>query len=372
MSFIGLLAHNLWTRKVRTLLTAIAVAIGVMTVVTLGVVTHSLKQTAGAVLQTGNADFTVAQKGVSDTLSSVIDDAQIKRIAAEPGVGQVVGALISSVKLNNDTPFFLEIGLAPTALDAFGVTLLSGRPFGATATHEVLLGWRAAQQLDKHVGDSVTIDKSPFQIVGIFQTGQALGDDGSMFPLIPFQAAQRQPGNVTLAFVRVTKGTPIQRVRNIIERNNPNLATVRLASEFGRVDRNIVFIDAADTGATYLALIIGAIIVMNTMLLSFLERAREFGVLRAVGWSRRRLVLLVLGEAVLMALLGAVIGVALSFGVTRVLQDVSGLRGVLHADFTADIFWRALYTAGGIGFLAALYPASRAARLEPLTAMRRE
>jgi len=149
-------------------------------------------------------------------------------------------------------------------------------------------------------------------------------------------------------------------------------AQVELMSNLWGLPKQTFYSDAADTGATYLALIIGAIIVMNTMLLSFLERSREFGVLRAVGWSRRRLVLLILGEAVLMALLGAVIGVALSFGVTRVLQEVSGLRGILHADFTAGIFWRALYTAGGIGLLAALYPASRAARLEPLTAMRRE
>lgn len=372
MSFLGLVWHNLFTRKVRTALTALAVAIGVLTVVTIGVVTASLSDSAGQVLQTGKADFTVAQKGVSDVLSSVIEEKQLARLAETKGVKSVVGALISSVKLNSDTPFFLEIGIRPEALAPFGVTIVSGRAFKPKATDEVLLGWRTAESLDKHVGDSVTIDKDTYRVVGIYRTGQALGDAGSMFPLVPFQAAQRQPGMVTLAFVQVDPGTSINGVRRVIEHDNPTLATVRTTAEFGRVDRTITYLHAADTGATYLALLVGTIIVMNTMLLSFLERTREFGVLRAVGWSRTRLVLLILSEALVISILGAAVGVGLSFLVARLLTDVSSLRGVLHPDFTAGIFWRALWTAAGIGFLASLYPAFKAARLQPLKAMRRE
>ena len=119
-------------------------------------------------------------------------------------------------------------------------------------------------------------------------------------------------------------------------------------------------------------LVIGTVIVMNTMLLSFVERIREFGILRAVGWSRRRLRMLILGEALLISLGGAALGVALSFVLTRVLEQVPEVHGILHAQFSAGNFWRALYTAGAIGLLAALYPAIRAGRLQPLAAMRRE
>lgn len=57
------MAHNVWSKKLRSILTAVAVAVGVMTVVALGIVTTSIKTTAAAVLKTGDADFTVAQKG---------------------------------------------------------------------------------------------------------------------------------------------------------------------------------------------------------------------------------------------------------------------------------------------------------------------
>jgi putative ABC transport system permease protein len=183
---------------------------------------------------------------------------------------------------------------------------------------------------------------------------------------------ERRAGTVTLAFVRVTPGTRIDTVRQRIEHDNPSLATVRLVSEFGRVDRTLDYLNAAGTGATYLALVIGTVIVMNTMLLSFVERTREFGVLRAVGWSKRRLWALILGEALLISLLGAMAGVVLSFAAARVLEVVPAIRGILHVHFSAASFWRAFSTAGLIGLVAALYPAFRAGRLEPLAALRRE
>ena len=186
------------------------------------------------------------------------------------------------------------------------------------------------------------------------------------------RATSARAGTVTLAFVRVAPGTKIEAVRRQIEHDNPSLTTVRLASEFGRIDRTLDYLNAAGKAATYLALVIGTIIVMNTMLLSFVERTREFGVLRAIGWSKRRLWALILGEALLISLLGAMTGVALSFAATRALEALPALRGILHAQFTAGSFWRALYTAGAIGLLAALYPAARAGHLKPLAALRRE
>jgi putative ABC transport system permease protein len=372
VTFLGLIAHNLWTKKLRTVLTALAVAIGVLTVVTLSVVTDSLRSSAAAVLQTGKADFTIAQRGVDGALNSVIDDAQVDRLRRVPGVRSVVGALVVLTELDADNPTFLEIGLEPGSLTDFGVQVVAGRPYTADAKDEVMLGWRTADNLGKHVGDTLDIAGGPKKVVGIYRTGQAFGDGGAMFPLRFLQGDERRAGTVTLAFARVEPGAKIDAVRKAIERDNPSLATVRSVSEFGRVDRTLDYLNAAGTGAVVLALVIGTVIVMNTMLLSFVERTREFGVLRAVGWSKLRLWALILGEALLISLGGAALGVALSFLVTRILEEVPEVRGILHAQFSAGNFWRALYTAGVIGLLAAVYPAVRAGRLQPLAALRRE
>jgi len=348
------------------------VAIAVMAVVTLGVLTDSLKSSAAEVLSAGNADFTVAQKSVSDLLNSVVTDTQVAKIASTPGVASAVGVLVATIKLDPAHPLFLEIGITPESLSPFGVHVVAGRAYDATAPDEVMLGWQAADEFGKKVGSSIVMDGNRLRVVGIYSTGQVFADSASMMPLAILQARERKPATVTLTVVRVTKGASIEGVRRAIEQANPNLATVRSATEYGRVDRNLQFLGAAQTGARIIALVIGVIIVMNTMLLSFVERIREFGVLRAIGWSRSRLLGLVLGEAVGISFLGAGLGVVFAFVLTWGLQRFSPLRGILQAQFTAGEFWTALYAAIFIGVLAALYPSARAAMLRPGASLRRE
>lgn len=372
LGFVALVAHNITVKKLRLALTLLAVGIGVMTVVTFNVVNHSLRSTALAVMQTGQADFTIAQKGVSDLLNSNVDSATVEAIARERGVASATGVLLGTTRLNRANPLFLEIGINPAELENFGVTMLSGRPFTATAADEVLLGWRAAHNLGLGVGGTLTVDGHPFHIVGLYRTGQALGDAGAMFPLVPLQAAQRQPSEVTLVFVRVTAGTDLPALRARIETDNPQLVTVRTTADFGRADRSLSLINAADRGSTVLAILVGAIIVMTTMTIAFIERTREFGVLAAVGWSRLRITSMVLAEAAGIGVLGASVGVALSFVATQVIGELPSLVGILDPQYTANAFWRALYTAGAMSLLGGSYPALRAARLSPLELLRHE
>ena len=372
MTFVGLVLRNLGTRRLRTALTALAVAISVMAVVTLDVVTHSLESSAANVLTLGNADFIVAQKSVADILTSVVTTDQVSRVTRAPGVKSAVGVLVGAIRLNATNPLFLEIGVAPTQLRSFGVNVVAGRSYGAHATHELMLGWQAAQSLHQHVGGVLKVGTIDYKVVGIYSLNQVFGNTAAMFPLSTLQANTRKPGTVTLVAVKVSSGSSIQAVMDRIGRDNPSLAAVRLASQFGRIDRNLAFLAAAQTGAEIIALTIGVIIVMNTMLLSFVERIREFGLLRAIGWSRRRLLSMVMGEAVAISIIGAAAGVGLSYGLATSLEHLSSLRGVLDAQFSAGTIGLALYTAIGIGVLAALYPCLRAALLRPGVALRRE
>jgi putative ABC transport system permease protein len=372
MSFAALIARNVFTRKLRSSLTGVAVAIGIMTVVALGVLTHSLRQTAISVLRTGQADFTVAQKGVSDVVYSVLDDSQMATIRSYPGVESVVGVLIAAVKLDANHPFFLELGMPPDQLAPFGVQVLSGTAYDANATDQIMLGYSIAGDLHKTVGDPITVDTVDFHVVGIYSVGNVFGDSASMLPLTTLQGLERKPGTVTLAFVKVKPGTDIAALRAKIEKDNPALATVQTESEFGRVDRNLSLLSAANAATTILALVIGAIGVMNTTVMSVFERTREFGVLRAVGWTRVRLVGLVMGEAVLISLAGAAVGLAMGYAGIRLIQRVPEVVGVLQPDYPVSIFGRALGIAFGMAFIGAIYPAVRAALLEPMDALRHE
>jgi len=338
----------------------------------LGVVNHSIQTSALAILQTGQADFTVAQKGVADIVNSNVDAAMIPKIAAVPGVSGVTGVLIATTRLNATNPLFLEIGIQPMDLGPFGVSIVAGRAFTASATNEVMIGWRAAANLGLHVGSSIELAQHRYRVVGIYSTGQALGDTGSMLPLNWFQAEQRQSGELTLLFVRTTPGAQIDRVQAQIESSYPQLITIRTIAQFGRADRSLSLINAVNNASTVLAIVIGALVVLSAMSMSFVERMREFGILAAIGWPRWRVGAMIMSETLVIGLFGAFLGLLLSFIAIVSLQRLPSLTGVLSPDYSLGIFGRALITAAGMCVLGGLYPALRAAITAPLEELRYE
>ena len=372
MRWLGLAVHNLWAKRVRSLLTAVAVAVGVGTVLTLGLVTESLRTSAAAILEVGKADFTVAQNGASDIINSVMTEQQLARVAATPGVKSAVGVLLDTEPLDADTPLFIEIGIEPRALRPFGVHILRGRAFGARADKEMMLGWRIAEARGLQPGDTMKVQGEEKTIVGIFSTNNVFGDLAGMFPLVPMQGFERQPSGLSLAFVQREPGTTKRELARRVAADTPNLAVIRSAEEFGRADRNYEFIRTADRAATIVAVFVGALIVANAMMLALVERTREFGVLRSIGWSRWQLIALIVGEAFIVSLAGAAIGVGLAVAATEVLSHVSALHGVLQPEYQSGIFFRALITAAVVGLLGSMYPAVRVAFLSPMEALRRE
>ena len=177
---------------------------------------------------------------------------------------------------------------------------------------------------------------------------------------------------MTLVFVQLAQGARLDAVRDRIDKNFPGLTTIRTATDFGRADRSVQLISAADRGSRVLAIVVGGLVVMSMMTMAFIERIREFGLLSAVGWPRRRILIMVLSEAGLLGLVGAAAGVGLSVLAAKILEGSSALHGIVQLDYTADTFWRAIYTAAGMTVVGALYPAVRAAALSPLDALRRE
>lgn len=372
MSFVGLILHNVAARRLRAVLTAGAVAIGVMAVIALGTLTVSLKESATGILKVGNADFSVAQRHVDNLLNSSISTDDIATMNRVPGVQAAIGALVELDRYDRGHPQVVQVGLAPAAQQRFGVVLLQGHSYAAQSDDEVMLGYALAQSIHKSVGDTLIMDSHRYTVVGEYRTNVSFGNSTMMFPLPVLQGRYQTAGQVTLGFVKVEPGADVARVRRAIERRFPQLATVASETDYGRVDSTLTLITAANTGGDILAVIIAVTGVLNTSLLSFFERIREFGVLRAVGWSRRRILLLVIGESLLVSLVGAAVGVFLGWVAINALQQLSQLRGVFHPVYEASLFGRALYFAFGVAFLGALYPAVRAAFLSPVKAMSNE
>src|SRR4030066_1181489 len=156
MPFFMRILRNLRRQRVRTLLTAFGISLGITTVVALGVVTDSLKATAQDILKAGGSDFSVAQSGSADITYSTVTEEQLQAVADYAGVEHATGVLLAVSRLGAN-PYFIQLGIDPRDLDYFQVPLLAGRHLAPDGPNEILLGQEAASQLDKKVGDTVEL-----------------------------------------------------------------------------------------------------------------------------------------------------------------------------------------------------------------------
>jgi len=122
------------------------------------------------------------------------------------------------------------------------------------------------------------------------------------------------------------------------------------------------------TALPAIGLVVGAMVIMNIMLVAVAERTREIGIRKALGARRRDIMTQFLAEAATLSLLGAAIGIALGFGLAKVIAAVSPLPAAV----APWAIGAALALGAGVGITAGLYPASRAARLDPIAALRQE
>lgn len=371
MSFMSLVLKNLFRQRVRTALTVLGISIGITTVVALGVVTNSLKQTAGELINLGGADFMVAQKGAADLSFSVVSEDDVAAIAQEPDVARVEGVLFHIARVGPN-PFFFLGGRTPEGLAANPPTLLEGRIWGAGEPTSVIIGRRAAETQGVGVGDTLEIENIDFTVTGIFQTGILYEDSGGYAPLGTVQEITGKTGVVTAAFVKVKAGADPEEVAARIEEEYDSLATIADINEYGKVDQGVQLLDAANLAISVLAVGIGAIGVMNTMVMSVFERTREIGVLRAVGWSGRRILRMIISESLILCVVAALFGSLLGVVATRAILLIDTVRNLLEPQYDVEIFVRALVVAVLVAFAGAAYPAWRAARLVPMEALRYE
>src|SRR5262249_5390276 len=121
-----------------------------------------------------------------------------------------------------------------------------------------------------------------------------------------------------------------------------------------------------------IALFIGAVSMLNTMIMSVLERVREIGILRAIGWRSSRVVRMVLGESLLLSLAGAAVGTVGAVLLTRWLTTLPTVNGLISGMVSPWVVAQGLLMALAVWLVGGTYPAWRAARMLPTEALRHE
>jgi putative ABC transport system permease protein len=180
-----------------------------------------------------------------------------------------------------------------------------------------------------------------------------------------------KPRQVTWYLIKLRDPSRAEAVRDDLNARFPEIR-VSLTSEFVENMPDMQQGQQMVGQIAFLAVLIGAVGMLNTMLMSVLERTREIGVLRALGWSRRRVLGTILREALALGLAGAVVGIPLGMGMVWGLNQIPLVKGFIGARYDLDLFLTAVTVALGAGAVGGLYPAWRATRLRPAEALRYE
>ena len=363
----GMALQNLWQRTSRTLLTLGAIGITVGGIMALeATVRGTLDMISGL---SSDAEVMIRQAGIADTGYSTIDQRVGSKIAGIEGVQSVSGLIFSATMIPETNSFFIFRGLAPNEYSLQQENVVEGESL--TSNHQILLGRMMADAMNKGIGDTVELTGSRFRVVGIIDSDTTWMEMGGIITLRDAQTMMGKSRKVSLYMVKVENPS---KAADIVDQINTTFPEVHasLTGEFAQEMPDMQSMDVMMGAISFLAIIVGGMGVMNTMLMTVLERTREIGVLRALGWRSRRILALILQDAVWLGLLGGLCGILIAFGLGTLLGSIPMMGEALSLKWELDIFVRAIALALFLGVLGGFYPAFRATRLQPVEALRYE
>lgn len=363
-----MILKNLWRRATRSILTLLGIAIGVAAVVALGAVAKGFTANYGTAVGGGDNDLLITQADAMDPVFSKLDDTVGQRLQAIPGVERVEPGVYTWVS-TDDLPFLLIFGYEPGSVAAAHYRLVEGGPVKGSG--QIVLGRRAVESLKKGVGNSVRIYGRPYRIVGIFETGQGMEESGGVVTVEDAQEIAKLERQVSLYQIGLRRGTESEPVIARMENLDLELSISRTSDREANMQWDDMMQGFA-WGVSAIAILIGGLGMMNSMVMTVLERTREIGTLRAVGWSRGRVMRLILGESIALSAVGGVVGLVLGFLMAEGLASLPGFGAFFQGAWSPGIFGQGMGTALVLGLVGGLYPAWRAANLQPVEALRYE
>jgi putative ABC transport system permease protein len=369
MTFFTIVARGLWRRPIRTALTLVGIAIGIAAVVALVGISRGFKKSWESGLKSRGTDIVVSNMGGAMTPKPF--NASLRdRIVSLPKVAASSGLYVELMSIEDSQMMMVSA----REWDSFtwkNLKVVSGRLPKDAKEPAVVLGQMAANAMKKKVGDPLQMDAEELTVVGIV-SGGALVEDGSlMMSLELYQEISGNVGKINIIDLHVTPGTSEEEIKALCAEINKLVPEVHAVSVSDHLTDSQAYkmIEAMSWGTSLLAVLVGVLGVMNTMLMTVFERTHEICVLLALGWKRSRIMRMVLLESALLGLFGGIVGVIIGVAGVKLMQSTPAIRGLLEPDLSINLLLTSVVISVLVGVLSGLYPAWRSSRLSPSRAL---
>lgn len=361
--------RNLTRNRVRSVLTVLGIAIGVVAVASLGIFGNTLQ-----------ADMTGSLKGIGSTLVvspaydegvRTIEERDVRAIERVSGEATVV-PLNSGYKLVGGDG-------KQSVLRTYGIErperLLNAREgrLPDRLRDGVLVGPTAADRLGVEVGDTVTVEGTEYRVKAVLEPRRAsiLSSDSSVFvPADVFDDPGASTVIVDTESAQRANATAMA-VESRLNARETQVKVTELSEQIDRIRGIFETLNVFLTGVAAISLFVAGVGILNVMLMSAVERRQEVGVLRAVGLRRHDVLRIMLIEATLLGLVGSLVGGLISAGSGLVVNDLV-LGDAMRAFVPGNLAYLGFAVGFGvlIGVASGVYPAWKASRERPVEALR--
>ncbi|HET7465707.1 MAG TPA: FtsX-like permease family protein [Candidatus Dormibacteraeota bacterium] len=395
------IVRNISRRKLRSFLTVSGIVIGIVALTTMGALANNFNA-----LLDGGAKYYAGYVPVGDATSNgvtaggIVPLAKADEIAAVAGVARVFPTITVQAKpgalnvVNISLPDYIASqDPAENGYSALRLSFASGRDLDPTAGGQIVLGSNFAAEFGKRVGDTVMLPVKPadagadfvqhaYTVVGILNRTLTAPDTGAFVSLADAQQLLKEqlPASLQAGFNAAmyaagfnVYGTPGTNLDQLADRINAQVSGVK-AQRPSKIVAALVaggrLFTEITTAAALLALVIGGLAVINTMIMAVSERVREIGLKKAVGATTGAVTREFLLESSLIGLTGGVMGFGLGFGITSLINATApAAQGPIFL-VTPGLAALCVGFALALGAVAGILPALRAARLDPVAALR--
>jgi putative ABC transport system permease protein len=400
---VGLALQAIWANKLRSLLTVLGNIVAVTSIIAVVSLVQGLNASVKSAIQSdlGVDTFSVQRRGVTVTEEEeeraagnprvTLEEAEalrhysphIRLVMAEAGAGgeaKYRDQSLDSVRIRGVTKEYNQL---PTTNIELGRTIT---PAEFDNGHEVaILGWDTADRLFgaiEPIGKTITLAGVHFRVVGVSEKkGAIFGQSQDEFAIIPLDTFRRifgvrqslelvvLPTDATVVQPAMDDATVAMRIQRRLRPREPNNFGVLSADTIINLyNQATAAIFAVLLGVVSLSLVVGGIVIMNIMLMTVSERTREIGLRKSLGARRRDILWQILTESITLSTFGGMVGTGLGFLVAWGISKVSPLPAIVEPWSVAlGISMTAI-----VGLFFGLYPAMRAASLDPIEALRRE